>query len=132
MARVAGGLGAFLALMVSAGLSPASAEEWVSRNGSCYEWEGRWEVRQEQSGVWTGPIDFTHVGGPCSRASSHFLTYETRAVIGADFFGRRTTGSVVCNMHGTIRDIEVRGYEVCSGLTAPMAFVLRLGPPEPR
>jgi hypothetical protein len=112
MARVAGGLGAFLALMVSTGLSPASAEEWVSRHGSCYEWEARWEVRQEQSGVWTGPIDFT--------------------IVGADFFGRRTTGSVVCNMHGTIREIEVRGYEVCSGFTTPLAFVLRLGPPEPR
>jgi hypothetical protein len=119
--------------MVQFGLSPARAEEWVSRQGSCYEWEGRWDVRQEPSGVWVGIIDFNHVGGPCSRGSSQFFTFEARAVIaGTDFFARRTTGSIVCNMHGTIRDLEVRGFEVCSGQNAPLAFALRFGPPEPR
>jgi hypothetical protein len=133
MVRAVVSRGTFLVSMALATLSPASAEEWVSRHGGCYEWEGRWDVRQEPSGVWVGIIDFVHVGGPCSKRTEQFLTHELRAAIaGSDFFGRRTTGSTVCHMHGTIRGIEVRGYEVCSGATAPLAFALRLGPPEAR
>jgi hypothetical protein len=133
MARVAGGLGAFLALMVSAGLSPASAEEWVARHGASYEWDARWDVQQEPSGVWVGIIDFVHAGGPCSGRTNQVLTYETRAVIvGTDFFARRTMANVICTMHGTIRAIEVRGFELCSSLNAPVPFVLRFEPPERR
>jgi hypothetical protein len=112
---------------------PASAEEWNSRGGNCYEWEGRWHVQQEQSGVWVGEIDFLHVGGPCSPATGQYLTNETRAVIvGGDFFGRRTTGASVCHLHGNVRGAEVRGWEQCSGVVASLPFALRFTPGEER
>jgi hypothetical protein len=124
--------GAFLFALL-AGMAPASAEEWVSRHGACYEWEGRWDVQQEQSGVWVGGIDLAHAGGPCSAGTDGYYTNEVRAVIvGGDFFARRTTGSAMCYLHGQIRGAEIRGWEMCNGSAAPTAFAVRLSPPQAR
>jgi hypothetical protein len=113
---------------------PASAEEWISRgHGDCYNWEGRWDVQQEQSGVWVGVIDFVHVGGPCAAETQQVISHEVRAaIVGRDFFARRITGGGFCALHGNIRGSEVRGMEVCSGTTRSLPFAVRLAPPEPR
>jgi hypothetical protein len=83
----------------------ANAEEWESRGGNCFDWQGRWQVDRDQSGVWVGNIDFDHVGGPCLRASHSRDTQSVRAVIvGSDFFARREGGGTLCMIQGTVRN----------------------------
>ena len=43
---------AVLILLISMmGIGSAAAEEWVSRTGYCFEWEGSWAVNRERSGL---------------------------------------------------------------------------------
>ena len=47
----------------------AACDPLTSREGECGEWQSRWDMTQEQTGVWVGEIDHFHVGGPCAPAS---------------------------------------------------------------
>ena len=118
--------------VASAAGSVVHAAEWTSRTGVCFEYEGTWVVEQEQSGTWFGHIDFAHVGGPCSpaRNDSDVFSQEVRAaIVGKDFFARRTTGAAMCVMYGQVRpEGGVSGYEVCTGITAARAFAVRFAP----
>ena len=127
MARTIALLFAFLA-----SVAHASADEWSSRNGTCYEWEGRWVVQQTQPGLWMGDIDFVHVGGECSRYGEP-LTNEIQAVmIGDVFFARRSAASWSCFMHGKVREGGVAGYEMCAGDPKPLPFAMRFSLTNPR
>jgi hypothetical protein len=120
----------FLAVLLG-GVLPASAEQWVSRHGTCFDWEGRWDVQQEQSGAWVGVIDFVHVGGPCIRGRQAAVTDEVRAfIVGTEFFARRTTGTRLCFFHGSIRNGEARGTELCNGANKSFQFAVRFAPPD--
>jgi hypothetical protein len=122
----------FLLLIITS-TSSAWAEEWVSRNGRCYEFEGRWNVTQESSGVWTGFIDFINIGGPCSRRARNVSTNEVRAaIVGSDFFARRSSGTFVCYLHGIVRESEVRGSEMCSGGSKPSSVAIKFAPQQAR
>jgi hypothetical protein len=119
---------AFLASVVH-----ASGDEWSSRNGVCYEWEGRWAVQQTQPGLWMGDIDFAHVGGECSRYGQGPLTNEVQAVmIGDVFFARRSSASSSCYMHGKAREGGVAGYEMCTGNPNAYPFAVRFSLTNPR
>ena len=125
--------GLLFAVLLIIGMQAAAAEEWAARHGICYEWEARWDVQQEPTGVWIGFIDFLHVGGPCAAGNRQVLTYEVRAaIVGGDFFARRTMGTTVCHLHGHIRGDEVRGVELCSSLPTPFQFAIRFDPQRSR
>lgn len=105
-----------LSLALAGSVSPARAETWVSRMGSCYQWEGQWDMQQEPSGVWVGRVDYFHVGGPCAPGTGNHLPFEARGlIVGEEFVGRRTNGTRVCHVWGIIRSNEVRADEFCSG-----------------
>lgn len=121
MARIVVLLLAFLA-----SAADASADVWSSRNGVCYEWEGRWILQQTQPGLWTGDIDFAHVGGDCSPGRQEPLTNEVQTVmIGDVFFARRSSASSSCYMHGKVREGGVAGYEMCTGHPDAYPFAVR-------
>jgi hypothetical protein len=119
--------GAVVALLLST--MQAAAEEWISRRGSCYEWEGIWRV-ERQGEVWLGEIEFIQVGGPCARPTGEVVLTEVRAVVTEGyFFAYRTTGSYACHMHGRVRPEGVTGSE--QGQNAPPhPFVLQFKPRE--
>jgi hypothetical protein len=111
--------------------SPALSDEWASRTGNCFEWEGYWTVDRDQSGVWIGFIDFQQVGGPCAPPTNSTVTYDVRAaIVGEDFFAHRVFGSTQCNLYGRVRGDQVRGFEICSGVSEPLAFALQLRKPN--
>jgi hypothetical protein len=72
------------ALLFFACASPALAEVWTVREGECGEWQARWVVDQERSGVWSGSIEQIHIGGPCERRTSRIRRSNVRAVIHGD------------------------------------------------
>jgi hypothetical protein len=112
------------------GAAPAAAEQWSSRSGRCFEWQGLWSVERDPSGVWVGSVDMQQVGGSCVRPDNSIMTSEVRAVItGEDFFARLTMGGgASCLMNGRIsRDSEVRGFMLCPGTPQPLTFALRFG-----
>jgi hypothetical protein len=121
-------VGVLLVLAMTAPpMSCAYADDWVSRHGNCFDWKGRWVVDRDQSGAWVGNVDFVHVGGPCSPGTPSRETYNVRAVMaGSDFFAQRQSAATVCMLQGTMRDEEVRGYELCGGWRRPLPFTLRL------
>jgi len=116
----------FLVLLL--GVAPAAGDQWTSRSGSCFEWQGLWTVARDQSGAWVGSIDLQQVGGPCVEADNSILTSEVRAVIvGEDFFARITMGAAgSCLMNGRVQGSEVRGFMLCHGAAPSLAFALRL------
>jgi hypothetical protein len=121
-----------LAALLSA--SPVLAEIWTSREGDCGEWQARWDMQQDQSGVWTGWIDHFHIGGPCERPSGRTIRSEGRAVIiGENIFASRITGDTLCNYTGRFpRENRARGVVVCEGRKR-LGFVMRFrSPPDPR
>jgi hypothetical protein len=118
-----------LVMLLSIGVCDAGAEEWSSRHGDCYDWEGHWDVREQMPGLWVGYADFVHVGGRCGRGTQRTLTYEVRAgMVGEDVFVYRTAGPSQCYMHGKRRPEGVTGFELCSGFAASVPFALRLSP----
>ena len=107
------------------GIGSASAETWMSATGLCFEWEGRWSVSQDASGLWVGDIEFIHIGGRCANPTHQTATYPVRAVIVAEeFFGVR--GS--CHMNGRVRGNTIRGLEVCAGSADQYPIVIYLTP----
>lgn len=117
-------------LLAFVSLSPASAEVWQSREGTCGEWRGRWNVEQQPDGVWTGYIDFVQVGGPCAEETGHRARSEVRAVIvGDSFFGSRRIGTEVCSYYGRLREDRARGATFCER-NPHVVFALRF-PPGP-
>src|SRR3712207_2381312 len=95
---------------------PAIAEIWNVREGACGEWQSRWHVEQEQTGIWVGTIDHFHVGGPCSRSTGQLARSKVWAVIAADtIFGVRTTeDGQLCNYVARIvRENRGRGVGLC-------------------
>jgi len=119
-----------VSILLILGIVPALGDEWASRNGTCYDWQGYWAVERDPSGVWTGSIDFQQVGGACVAPTNAVASQEVRAVIvGEDFFARRHGGSTACYMHGRIRGDQVRGFEICSGGTE-QGFALHFRPPR--
>jgi hypothetical protein len=117
----------FLVLAIAVDAAPASAAEWDSRHGQCYDWEGRWDVREEQPGLWVGFADFVHIDSRCGRGSHAAVRYDVRvAIIGEDLFVYRTAGPSLCFAHGRFRPEGVNGYELCSGSPGPNPFAMRL------
>jgi hypothetical protein len=108
----------------------AEAEEWTSRSGSCFEWEGLWAVQRDQSGVWNGSIDMRQVGGPCVAPADSFMTAEVRAaIVGDEFFARIVLGaSGSCLANGRVQGTDVRGFMLCHGVAQQLAFALRMRP----
>src|SRR5215207_1858066 len=114
-----------IAFALVAGTSAASAEVWLMREGLCGEYRSRWNVEQDQSGVWVGSADHVQVGGPCAQRTGANNRSRVRAVIvGQEFFAvlqsEPTTGAAVhtgpiCSYYGPIREDRVRGVEVCEG-----------------
>ena len=75
------------ALALLAGASAASAEVWLMREGRCGEYRSRWDVEQDQPGVWVGAADHVQVGGPCVARTGVNSRSRVRAVIvGQEFF----------------------------------------------
>ena len=110
--------------------STASAEVWFTREGTCGEWRSRWNVEQDQSGLWVGSMDHMHVGGPCVQGTGQTYTSKVQAVIvGESFFATRHTGNT-CLYHGQIQGDWVRGFELCEGTAARVIFVGRFPPGE--
>jgi hypothetical protein len=113
-------------LLFTFGIAPSSGAEWTSRTGPCFDWEGYWTVEQEQAGEWVGHIDFANIGGPCGPATNKTATFEVRAVIvGQEFFSRRHGALGTCLAHGRIRGDQVRGVELCQGVTSLYGFALK-------
>jgi hypothetical protein len=114
--------------------SPACAEIWTTREGECGEWQTRWDVQQEQSGVWIGWIDHFHIGGPCERPTGRTLRSEVRAgIAGENIFASRITGDDLCSYTGRLpRENRARGVLICEG-GQRCSFVMRFrSPPDPR
>jgi hypothetical protein len=114
--------------------SPAYAEIWTSREGYCGEWQARWDMQQDQSGVWIGSIEHFHVGGPCQRPTGRILRSEARAVIaGENIFALRLTGRVLCNYTvRLVRENRARGVQVCEGEQRHGLVMRFRSPPDPR
>ena len=112
-------------ILISASL-PALGDEWASRSGNCFEWQGFWTVDREQSGGFVGYLDHQHIGGPCVAATDSRMSANVRAVIvGSDFFAMSTPGGQPsCLWHGSVRGDEARGFVLCPGQQGGMAFVL--------
>lgn len=122
-----------LFLFLAAGNSNAMAEEWASRHGSCYEWQGRWTVEQERPGLWVGYIDYVHIGGNCGPGTNATVSFPVRAVIiGNDFFAYRTSGTLPCHAHGQVRAEGVSGFELCTDSAHPFALRFAPSPETPR
>jgi hypothetical protein len=117
---------AFFALATS-----ATAEVWLVREGECGEWQSRWDVTQEPSGLWVGSIDHYHVGGPCGRRTGQTLRSDVRAVIvDGHLFAIRHAGELICTHMGQIDNRRGQGITICEN--APrFAFNIRFRvPPE--
>jgi hypothetical protein len=111
----------FLLLAITIEAVPASAAEWDSRHGNCYDWEGRWDVREEQPGLWVGYADFVHVDSRCGRGTNAAVRYDVRvAIVGEDLFVYRTAGPSLCFAHGRFRQEGVNGS---SCAPAPPALI---------
>lgn len=117
-------------LALLAGTSAVFAEVWLVRDGQCGDWRSRWNVEQEQSGVWVGVIDLYHVGGPCIQGTGQTVRIPVKAVIaGESFFAsRRTEKGVLCNYYGRLQEDRVRGVALCDGEPHRWIFALRFPP----
>jgi hypothetical protein len=104
---------AILSLLILGAASPAFADHWVSREGTCGEWRGFWRVQRDQDGVFVGRIDYEHIGGPCAQGTGQRIVSEVRAVVaGQDFFASRPG---TCLYHGRLQEERVRGRGLCGG-----------------
>lgn len=112
--------------------SAAEAETWFVREGVCGEWQSRWDVQQEQNGIWSGTIDHFQIGGPCTRATGQTFRSEVRAVIAGDnLFAFRSTGDKVCSYVAQMRgENRARGIGLCEGNQARVGFVIRFRAPR--
>jgi hypothetical protein len=126
------------ALLFFACASPALAEVWTVREGECGEWQARWVVDQERSGVWSGSIEQIHIGGPCERRTSRIRRSNVRAVIhGDNVFAVRTTDQGSVCLYAARRTGDglnrARGVFVCEGRqrqSAVFRFRSRMSPSD--
>ena len=117
---------AVFALFLVAWVSSASAANWDSREGDCYQLQGFWVVEQEPSGVWVGNVDYRHVGGDCVAPTGAAQVFEVRAaIVGEDFFAV-LRGTQTCTMRGRVRGENVRGFGFCLNSNSMTPFALRL------
>src|SRR5690242_15509370 len=107
-------------------VSPACAEVWTVREGVCGEWQARFNVQQEQSGVWVGQVDGVQIGGPCTKPTGETMQSEVRALItGQNLFAVRDTGGTVCTYFAQIGDDHGRGFRLCEGQGERLGFAIR-------
>src|SRR5262249_1051538 len=111
-------------LILLSASAAARADEWASRSGNCFEWQGFWTVDREQSGALVGFLGHQPTGGPGVRGADIRMSANVRAVIvGSDFFAISTPGGQTsCLWHGSVRGDEARGFVLCPG--GNWAFVL--------
>jgi hypothetical protein len=126
-----------LALVIAAVLctaSAAQAEVWATREGGCGEWQGRWEVEQDQSGVWVGTIDHYQIGGPCERTTGQTIRSEVRAIIAGDnLFAFRGSDNGACSYIAKMQgENRARGIGICEGVAKRFGFVIRFRAPQDR
>ena len=122
-------------LFFGLGLSAASAEVWQTREGVCGEWRSRWDVEQQQNGVWKGTINYVQVGAPCSQRTNQRTSSDVEAVIvGESFFAvhRNHQDGRVCSYYGRVDQDLAKGFELCEGTSVRLSFALRFPPGENR
>ena len=108
--------------------SPATAEIWTVREGQCGEWQSRWDIEQDQSGVWVGTIDHFQSGGPCAPRTGQTYRSEVRAIIaGENFFAFNTKddGRFCSYVARIVRENRGRGVSLCEGDPDRRGFVIR-------
>jgi hypothetical protein len=108
--------------------SSVSAETWVVREGKCGEWQSRWDIEQDRSGVWVGTIDHFQIGGPCAPRTGQVRRSDVRAVIaGENFFAFNAidNGSLCSYVARIVRENRARGVSLCEGNPEPGGFVIR-------
>jgi hypothetical protein len=122
-------LALILAALCSA--SAASAEIWSVREGECGEWQSRWDVQQEQSGVWVGVIDHFHIGGPCARPTGDTRRSDVRAyIVGDNLLAIRNVDGTLCSYTARMfRENRARGIQICERQPRSQ-FVIRFRSPE--
>jgi hypothetical protein len=125
---------ALFATALVAMISSAHAEVWATREGGCGEWQGRWEVEQDRSGVWIGTIDHYQVGGPCERTTGQAIQSEVRAIIAGDnLFAFRTSENGACSYVAKMQgENRARGIGICEGVPKRFGFVIRFRAAEDR
>lgn len=105
-----------LATFLYAVVSPASAELWTGREGACGEWQSRWDMTQEQSGLWVGVVEWYHIGGPCEHRTDQVLRSEVRAhIAGENLFAVTHVGDEFCTYVAHINEHRGRGFALCEG-----------------
>jgi hypothetical protein len=108
----------------------ANAEVWRMREGQCGEWRSRWNVLQDESGVWSGTIEHEHVGGPCAQGNATIVQSNVRGtIVGEYFFATRQSGATFCSYFGHMQKDRATGVELCEG-TPRSTFVLRFPPSD--
>ena len=108
--------------------SPALAETWTVREGQCGEWQSRWNIAQDRSGVWVGTIDHFQNGGPCTPRTGETYRSEVRAIIaGENFFAfnTRDDGRFCSYVARIVSENRGRGVSLCEGDPDRRGFVVR-------
>lgn len=126
---------ALSALLILLGSHAASAEVWITREGECGDWRGRWEVEQQSDGIWVGTINYRHLGGPCVSGSDEQFRSDVRATIEGDtlFAFRRDDNGQFCGYYGRVQENRIRGVALCElGRRSPFALSFRAGRPDQR
>jgi hypothetical protein len=123
---------AVAALAILLALPAVAAEIWQVREGECGDWRSRWDVEQDNDGVWKGMIDHIHVGGPCTPPTGARIRTRVQAIIaGENFFAtRQDERGGVCSYYGRLRGDRVRGVGLCEGIPQRLVFALRFPPGE--
>jgi len=115
--------------------SPALAEVWIVREGECGEWRSRWNVEQDQGGLWSGTIDYVHVGGPCVAPTGQAHQAEVRAAIAGDhlFALRSTEDGRICSYVAQVgQSNRGRGVVFCEANETRGRFAIRFRAPQDR
>lgn len=120
-------LSTIVILLLSA--QAGSAETWVSRESTCLEWSGLWNVQEDRDGMWNGTVDYIHIGGSCDIGTSEYIAGEVTAILaGRAFFAVRQSRrpASFCSYYGTRRGDKVTGSKLCEGSAVAFPFALRL------
>lgn len=124
-----------LASLIGASYPALAAETWGSREGECFDWRNRWNVSQDNDGVWSGKLEQVHVGGSCGAENGQRNEADVRAVLVGDYFFAtrfRSADGNDCNYAGRLRDDRVRGFYTCSDTPGRLRFVMRFPPAADR
>ena len=127
-------LGCIVTVLVSLA-SPALSEVWIVREGECGEWRSRWNVDQDQGGLWSGTIDHVHVGGPCAAPTGQTHSTDVRAAVAGDhlFALRSLDDGRICNYVAQLdQSNRGRGVVFCEGNDRRGRFAIRFRAPQDR